>query len=210
VNNVQQINLLQSSMRPQRPLLSALFMSVALVAALLAIIAISISGTRSVTRLEAQVEALRNWQSSQSESIGSVSQGATGQFDFSASDARLRTAQAQISARRAALAAIASGRAGNTRGFAERLAALARRPVDGLWLERIVLSSEQHSARFQGVAQDPNLVPLFIQRLQSEPSLTGQRFDVVHINSDTKPGPFRFELSEAGLAKLDAAEDPAT
>ena len=202
----QQINLHQQQVRGGAARLSPSFMLVAMAAAAVAMLVITVMAARTVERAEAQLAQLEGWQAVQAESLGALSSGDAAPFDCAASEARQRATRAQIAAQYAAVKSVASGAVGSVDGFSDRLLALARRPVGGLWLEQIVLSSEPQSARFRGIAESPELVPQFIQRLQQEASLTGQRFDVVQIHS-AKDGAYRFELADAALVPADAAEE---
>ena len=64
-------------------------------------------------------------------------------------------------------------------GFAARLEALARQSVDGLWLTGMVL--HQDDVLLKGRALQPQLIPVYVQRLDREPSLQGRAFKALEV-----------------------------
>lgn len=70
-----------------------------------------------------------------------------------------------------------SGRSmGNTTGFSAHVEAFARRQVEGLWLTGLSIDSGGRHLALQGSAQEPELVPRFLQALSEEQVLTGREF----------------------------------
>ena len=67
----------------------------------------------------------------------------------------------------------------NEGGFAARLEALARQSVDGLWLTGMVL--RQDDVVLKGRALQPQLIPVYVQRLDREPSLQGRAFRALEV-----------------------------
>jgi hypothetical protein len=92
-------------------------------------------------------------------------------------EAQNKTLRAELASRKRALELLESGAAGKPAGFAARLEALARRHIDGLWLDRLSLGSDAGMMNLGGVTFDPDLVPRYLQSLASDPALEGTRFD---------------------------------
>ncbi|MEX0732045.1 MAG: hypothetical protein WED00_16940 [Aquisalimonadaceae bacterium] len=65
-------------------------------------------------------------------------------------------------------------------GFSSVLASLAREPLDGVWLERIVIGREG-GLLFEGQAVNADRIPLFVERLGREPELIGREFSTLRI-----------------------------
>ena len=84
-----------------------------------------------------------------------------------------------------ALALLRAGTLGRTTGFADRLEALARQHVDGVWIDRMALSGATGSMSLGGATFDPNLVPRYLQNLGHESVLAGARFDELVIDRPT-------------------------
>ena len=85
--------------------------------------------------------------------------------------ARLET---QMTARADVLELLKGGEFGRTAGFSEYLRAFARQTVDGLWLTGF--SIKGNDMEISGRAQQPELVPTYLQRLQREPTMQGKAF----------------------------------
>ena len=98
-------------------------------------------------------------------------------------DAQIQTAvadaQRTLLQRRAALQMLAASPVDHEGGFAARLEALARQSVDGLWLTGMVL--RQDDVVLKGRALQPQLIPVYEQRLDREPSLQGRAFKALEV-----------------------------
>jgi hypothetical protein len=55
--------------------------------------------------------------------------------------------------------------------------ALARRHVDGLWIDKLVLSGTNGSMSLSGATLDADIVPVYLQSLARDSVLSGTRFD---------------------------------
>ena len=63
-------------------------------------------------------------------------------------------------------------------GYSDTLLALARQSTAGLWITSLSLSGAEESVVLAGRTQSPELVPGYLQRLTSEPTLAGQQFEI--------------------------------
>ena len=70
-----------------------------------------------------------------------------------------------------------SGAAGQTSGFASRMEALARRHVNGLWIDGLAMSGTRSTMSISGGSVDADIVPAYLRSLSSETVLSGTRFD---------------------------------
>ena len=66
-------------------------------------------------------------------------------------------------------------------GYAETLVALARQSTAGLWLTDITISGASEALVLAGRTRDPELVPGYLQRLSSERTLAGLKFETFQI-----------------------------
>lgn len=171
----QQINLYQEAAPSWRPFGSAtLALAAATVSFSLALI--WGFGTWQVDRLQRSVDALQRQQDEQQaalSALGSLSAG-THPADL---QSRIQELSAELAAREHALALLQGGTAGSTNGFSPRLAALARHPMPGLWLQRVTLSDLTGSMSLAGEVTSPEKVPRYLHALATEPALAGMRFD---------------------------------
>ena len=74
-------------------------------------------------------------------------------------------------------------------GYSDTLLALARQSTPGLWITGLTLSSGGDSVVLAGRTQSPELVPGYLQRLASEPTLAGQQFEIFQMTRPVRtPG----------------------
>jgi hypothetical protein len=115
-------------------------------------------------------------------------------------DARARQLAADIAEREQVLAAVRRGAADVFSGFSARLEALGRRQLDGLWLNRIVLSAGERRLALVGAANDPGLVPKYLDALATERSLGDARFDRFELRRPHPDEPPAATIFEVGAA----------
>jgi len=174
-------------------------------------------GMWEVSRLGHGVEFVRQQHEHQQNLIlGANAEGlAQSPEEVEAGNKRLR---AELQTRQRALELLNAGAAGKPAGFSTRLEALARRHVEGVWLDRLVLGSDTAKMNLSGSALDADLVPRYLQNLATDPALNGTRFDEFVIEQPTDdpekkkpavPG-LRFRASNAALAaSLPQDPDPS-
>ena len=141
---------------------------------------------RQVTQLEADVQSAKSQQQRQSEiaRAAGVAQAARGGAVNFQEKARLLATQ--LKERQHALEVLGGGSAGVPGGFADRLEVFARRRVEGVWLDHIVLDGASGINSLAGHTLDPNLVPRYFQGLAGEPALRGTRFQDFRIDASLK------------------------
>jgi hypothetical protein len=107
--------------------------------------------------------------------------------------------EAQLKERERVMETLKTGAIGNTEGFSEYMAALARQSVSGLWLTGFTISGAGHNMAVQGRVTTPNLLPEYIQRLNQEKTFQGRTFSTLEMSLPKLP-----PVAAAALAK-DAA-----
>jgi len=83
---------------------------------------------------------------------------------------------AELEAKADLLGRLGSAGGPNDLGFSSHLTGLARRRVDGLWLQSIRLSAGGQSLELGGQTLAPARLPELLQLLGSEPSFAGRTF----------------------------------
>jgi hypothetical protein len=177
----QQINLYQPVFRAQRKIFSSRTIGTALAIVAVALVTLWFYGTWKVGRLEREVEQFARQDKTRAANLANGSAAFAAQANPAEIEARISALSEQLDRRARALNALRSGAAGSTEGFAARLEALARRHVDGLWLESLAFGGAERSMSVSGSAVDARLVPRYLEELQDEPALAGARFDHVDI-----------------------------
>lgn len=172
----QQINLYQETVPAWRSFGSAT-LALAAIAVCCCFAAIWGFGTWQVDRLQRSVDGLQRQQGAQQtmlSSLGSLAAAGSNGVDLKA---RVQELSAELAVRERALALLQAGAAGNTGGFSAPLAALARHPMQGLWLRQITLSDLTGSTSLAGQVVDPDWLPRYLHVLATEPALASVRFD---------------------------------
>jgi hypothetical protein len=92
-----------------------------------------------------------------------------------------------------------SGAVGNTTGYSEYLRAFSRQVVPGLWLTGFKLTGDAAQISLRGGAVNPELVPVYIQKLGNESVMQGKTFATLQIQqpkvdakSDAKSAPAHY------------------
>ena len=203
----QQINLHQPIFRRERKTLSAVTVAATLGAVVVALIGFSVYTSRGVARLQARVAQLTEQQQKQQEQLAKVGEVFSRHARRSEVEARVRTLRATLIERTQALEVLQSGAAGQTSGFASRMEALARRHVNGLWIEGLAMSGTHSTMSISGGSVDADIVPAYLRSLSSEAVLSGTRFDDFVIERPDKGARVRFR---AGSKSLPVKQTPAT
>lgn len=207
----QQINLYQPTQRDEPQLFGARTALAAVAAVLVMLAAIWGYGTYKVHRLELSSQALKREQAKQDKALTAASTFSASRATPAELEARVHQAEAEVTARTRALALLRAGALGRTTGFADRLEALARGHVDGVWIDRMALSGATGSMSLGGATFDPNLVPRYLEHLAQEPVLAGARFDELVIDRSTVKGSessqVRFRASSLAAPAPQASTD---
>jgi hypothetical protein len=118
----------------------------------------------------------------------------------------IASAQRTLLQRRAALQTLGGNLPDRTDGFSSRLEALARQSVDGLWLTGMVLN--RNDVLLKGRTLTPSLIPVYVQRLDREPSLQGNGFKALDVRRPVEAAANATTPAAAG-ADAAAASAPA-
>ena len=69
-----------------------------------------------------------------------------------------------------------SGSVGNTTGYSQYMSAFSRQVVQGLWLTGFKVTGDAAQISLSGGVLNPELLPIYIQRLGTEQSMQGKSF----------------------------------
>ena len=117
----------------------------------------------------------------------------------------IKTAEAQLKARQQMADTLKyGGPIGSTEGYSDYMRAFSRQSVNGLWLTGFEIVGAGSEIAIIGRTVRPELVPVFVQRLSTEPVMKGRQFAYLRISAsqqgpDTtktagKPGYLDFSL----------------
>ena len=173
----QQINLYQPIFSREHKQLSAATLVSAVGVVVVTLLGISLYAHQRVGQLAQEVDAMRERAAQQEQMVAQVGELHAARGNPAEIEARVKQLTETVAARKRALSVLQAGAAGQTVGFAARLEALARRHIDGLWIDSLVLSGTNGSMTLQGATLSAGTVPVYLQGLAHERALAGTRFD---------------------------------
>lgn len=173
----QQINLYQVQLRRSDAQLSARTTVVSLGILAVALAGFSGFAAWQVHRENAAADEIRTLHASSEQRVAESQTLLEQHANPTELDGRVKRLSAELATRQRALELLQSGAAGQTSGFASRLDALARRHVEGVWLDHLEFSGVAGAMNLSGATLSADLVPLYLRSLSGEHVLAGARFD---------------------------------
>ena len=173
----QQINLYQPIFSEERKLFGARTVASAFALLIAALAAFTIYANVRIGALDKGVQSLRAQQAQQESMLATTGELQAARAKPVSIDAHIAQLTAAVVERDHALTILQGGAAGQTAGFAQRLEALARRHVEGLWIDRVMLSGTNGSMSLSGGTLNPDIVPVYLDSLAHDAVLAGTRFD---------------------------------
>lgn len=178
----QQINLYRDDFRPRRKPLDSFHMSLALLGLIAVLVAWNGWQYWQVVRSEAQLELARDRLAVAEDRVADLRERTEAlrvELDDNGELARL---DEEIRAKQRLLRYLEEGPLAERGGFSRYLEGLARRTIDDLWLNTIVLRDGGARLRFEGHALSPARVPELISALGDEPAYLGHAFRTLSID----------------------------
>lgn len=205
----QQINLYQPIAREAPRIFGAQTALRALAAVLVALALLWGYTTYELMRLEQITQALRDQQKQQEDLLSRAGTMSASRTTPAALAARVKRVENEVAARTRALELLRTGAVGRTTGFSARLEALARRHVEGVWIDHMVLSGGSAAMSLGGATLNPDLVPRYLHNLSEEQALAGARFDQLAIErpKEKAVSQVRFSASSLSLPALASTGD---
>ena len=181
---MQQINLYVSELRPQRIPFAA--KQIALALAVLVLVLIAIQGL-----LQWQGSRVQNEQRQAELRLSELQQRfqtleqavAQMRIDENLKVETARLAQQLENTRSLFNALNPGGSVAQAEQFSSVLEGLARQRQDGLWLTQIGVLNAGQSLELRGVVVKPELLPVYLQKLKTEPAFAGRQFNVLQLQT---------------------------
>jgi cell division protein FtsL len=175
----QNINLYDDTFRTRRDWLSAKVAGIGISVAALAIASAALVLHSQVERLDQQARTGEEQLKSQQTALQDLAKQVAGAQPDTRLLSDLSAAQSSLEQRRSALQLLNAGGLGNLAGYSPTLQAFARQSKSGLWLTGITLNHRDIALR--GRALSPELVPIYLLRLNHEEALQGRSFRALEI-----------------------------
>lgn len=93
----------------------------------------------------------------------------------------VRRLEKQLAEQAELVETIKSGALGNTTGYSEYMRAFSRQVVPGLWLTGFKVIGDAAQISLNGAVLNPELLPVYIQRLGSEAVMQGKTFSTLQM-----------------------------
>jgi len=175
----QQINLFNPAFEPQKQILTAPMMGVALLVLVAGIAALAMVGNAHTDALRAQADGGATELARKQARLASVNAEFAPRVRSTDLETQLVEADAQLAALRHVSGVLDRGELGDSSGFAGYFQAFARQSVQGLWLTSVSIAGKDIGLK--GRTLDPALVPGYIGRLTREPLMQGKSFSSLQI-----------------------------
>ncbi|WP_157889119.1 PilN domain-containing protein [Herminiimonas arsenitoxidans] len=172
----QQINLFNPIFLKQEKHFSALTMVQALGAILLAAILLTVYTAYQLSSLQAEQKSVTAQLQLAQNQLAKVTADYVPKEKDMRLEARLQRAEAQVRSLQQVSDVLRKGELGNTDGYAEYLRAFARQIIDGVWLTSFTIHGAGSAISLEGSTLRPELVPIYLTRLKSEPVMQGASF----------------------------------
>ncbi len=138
-------------------------------------------GLWQVNSLERNVASLNQLQQQQQSLTIATGNDQTVSTDPAVLSEQLQQLKTLAEMRKRSLDLLRSRLASNATGFSPRLEALARRHLQGVWLDHILLTNSRGVSSIGGGTVSVDLIPQYLQGLARETSLTGTAFNEFRI-----------------------------
>ena len=183
----QQINLYNPAFRRVRDLLAAPLVGAAALACLAVVAVLALWANHGARQREAELAALQPQVKQQQDELAALARELAVPKRNARLEAELAEATALLEGREEVLHALAGG--GQSIGFADTLAALARQSLPGLWLTQFSVADGSGELTLRGRTLDPIELPVFIRRLNAEKALQGRPIAELSLKDATLAAP---------------------
>ena len=192
----QQINLFNPLFQKKRELFTALMLAQVIAAILVISAGMYVYDYFEVQKLTRQAKSESVSLESARAKLAEVVSKYAPQPKNQALEKKVGELEQQLIGEEAVLEVLQSGSLGNTRGYSEYMRAFARRTISGLWLTEFSIKGAGMDMAIGGRTLRPELVPLYIQRLNQETVTQGRAFAALEMQqpkpqaatNDSSPG----------------------
>ncbi len=217
---MQQINLYLPEFRPSREPLRTIHMAWGLLGIFIVLILVSVFNSHQHTQLLQQLTQAQQAQQTLQAQLQILTPQKSAQPDVNVDvDAKIQQLQKVLQRRQQVFAMISSQSLGNQKGFSAQLTTLAQASLNTISLETFSLQRGGTYAELSGKARSADQIPLYLQKLRTDPSFANVGFGVMNVERDkNNNGLLQFSLAKskpsaeattAAAAKIREAEQDA-
>lgn len=176
----QYINLLTPAFRKQRVVLKLNRASLLTAAAAVIMIVVQMYNQQLVNGVQEELSSAQMLLKVQGAYTSRLLGENAGQKGNTALDVEVQQLEQELKSARNSMSVLEGGALGNREGFARYMQAFSRQALDGLWLTGFTLAGSG-DVSIEGRVMRPELVPVYIQRLNGEPALKGREFSALEM-----------------------------
>lgn len=183
---IQQVNLYQDELRPQKLKYSSRLLLQVCVVLLITMSAASVFKYVQLQQQQAElVTAKENNKNALAELAKLQAEFAKVKKDKSLLQ-QVAEKNKELSNKQKVLKILSQDKFGNTDGFIQHISGLARQRIEGLWLTQIRIASGGSDLALQGSTLKSSLLPKYLQRLSDEKAFSGTEFESLLMDRDEK------------------------
>ena len=171
----QQINLYEARLRPRHELTTGRNLGICVLALLVLMTTLSLWVRSEANRKSAAALASQQQLTEEQERLKALSKLFAQRQVSPALIAERESTKAMLAASREVIEVLNSGKLGNTDGFSGLMTGFARQSQTDLWLTGFRVTGNGE-IEIQGRLLDPAKLPVYVQRLSSEPVFQGRHF----------------------------------
>ena len=180
----QQINLFQPMFREQKKVFSAIAMAQVVGLVILMMVTIYAYNLWSLHPFEQELVKVNTEQRRLQQEFAQLQAKLPASTKSQLLEDEIRLLSRELEHKRQVEQALSTGSFGNREGFSGFFEGLARQHVSGLWLTKVTLHNGGTQLVLSGKTNNAELIPIYIQKLASEPAFTGLSFNVLEMSRD--------------------------
>ena len=178
---MQQINLYQEQLRPQKKPFSATSMAISSCIFAVLLAAMYFYAAQQLSSVEMRMQAIDGDLSNLRIQVEKLVKQFPEQQESKLITSEITRLTRELDKRQAIGRALEKHALENNRGFSDLLESLARQHVQGTWLTHVFISDGGESLSFEGLTYSSELVPAYIRQLSDEEPFEGLVFNVLEM-----------------------------
>ena len=178
---MQQINLYQEQLRPQKKPFSAASMTISSCIFVVLLAMIYFYSAYQLSSVETRIQAIDNDLANLRGQVETLVTQFPEKQESKLITSEIARLSRELDKRQAIGRALEKHAIDNKRGFSDLLESLARQHIQGTWLTHVAINDGGESLSFEGLTYSSELVPAYIRQLSDEATFKGLVFNVLEM-----------------------------
>lgn len=180
----QQINLFQPIFRKEKKLLSFRVLIQAISAVVVLLVFMLGWSTAQTWQIQGQLQRLQVQLNTRNAKLGELGKRLALMKTNTSQQDELTALELELTARQKVVDALTRARDSYSRGVSAYLESFARQAPKGVWLTGFSVKAGGEGLIIRGSSLKPELVPVFLQHLSTEPTMAGTQFGLLQIRRE--------------------------